>query len=104
MSQRDIDLALALLRRQLPHLRLPARIKSQGFPSHSRCLGQYRYLSDTLKLNERYLAPLDNAGALDLLDTLIHELLHKNSRWTRQVRDTLFRHPEIDAEAARLTR
>lgn len=92
------------MRLHLPHLRLPARIELRGFQARSRCLGQYRYLSDTLKLNERYLAQLDDAGALDLLDTLIHEALHKNSTWSKQLRDTVLRHPDIHREAARLTR
>lgn len=103
MSRHDIDLALELIRSRLPHLRIPARVRPHGFSARSRCLGQYRYVSDTLKLNERYLAALDDAGALDLLDTLLHEVLHKNSPLTKQLRDTWKPHPDIHCEAARLT-
>ena len=104
MSSRDIDLALALIDQRLPHLRQPRRVDRRGFPAAHRCLGQFRLLSDTLKLNARYLAPLDEAAAVDLLDTLLHELLHKHSGLLRQLRDTVRRHPDVCDEAARLTR
>jgi len=104
MSSRDIDLALALIDERLPHLRQPRRVDRCGFPAAHRCLGQFRLLSDTLKLNARYLAPLDDSVALDLLDTLLHELLHKHSGLLRQLRDTFRRHPDVCDEAARLTR
>ncbi|MCK7491230.1 MAG: hypothetical protein MZW92_05565 [Comamonadaceae bacterium] len=50
--------------------------------------------------SRRWTIPL----ALDLLDTLLHELLHKHSGLLRQLRDTFRRHPDVCDEAARLTR
>ena len=65
--------------------------------------GQYNRLTDTLCLNARYLGPLDDAEARDLLDTVIHELLHANSALWKQLRDTFLRHPDIYSDAKRRT-
>jgi hypothetical protein len=102
MSRRDIDLALRLIAERLPHLRQPRRLNPYAFSAGRRVLGQYRLLTDSLRLNARYLEDLDEMQALDLLDTLLHELLHKNSGLLRQVRDTFRPHPEIWCEAGRL--
>lgn len=104
MSRRDVDVALRLIAQRLPHLRHPRRIDLESLPAHSRVLGQYRLLTDTMRVNARYLAPLDDTQALDLLDTLLHELLHKHASLWRQVHDTFRPHPDIWAEAARLCR
>lgn len=95
MSRRDIDLALQLIADRLPHLRQPRRLDPCAFAAGRRVLGQYRLLTDSLRLNACYLDDLDDLQALDLLDTLLHELLHKNSRLLRQVRDTFRPHPDI---------
>jgi hypothetical protein len=58
-------------------------------------LGQYRWHSDTLRLNPRYLARLSDDDALDLLDTMVHELLHKASPLWKQLRDSFRPHPDI---------
>ncbi len=100
--QRDIDIAIELiLRTQTDLARFPKRLKANRFRAHSRRLGQYNRITDTLHLNERYLHELDDHGARDLLDTLIHELLHANSSLIKQVRDTFFHHQDIYAEAHR---
>ncbi len=99
MSRRDIDLALQLIADRLPHLRQPRRLDPCAFPARRRVLGQYRLLTDSLRLNACYLDDLDDLQALDLLDTLLHELLHKNSRLLRQVRDTFRPHPDIWQQA-----
>ena len=104
MSLRDIELAMATIAARLPHLSPPRRIDAVRIGEASCTLGQYRWLSDTLCLNGRYLAKLDQARALELLDTLIHELLHRHSPPWRQLRDTFRRHPDVYAEAARLAR
>jgi hypothetical protein len=54
-----------------------------------------------MHLNARYLHELDDHAAHDLLDTIIHELLHANSSLWKQLRDTFFSHPDIYAEAHR---
>lgn len=102
MSQRDIELALRLIGERLPHLRQPRRLDPHAFGARRRVLGQYRLLGDCLRLNARYLEELDELAALELLDTLLHELLHKNSRLVRLVRDTFRAHPDIGCEAGRL--
>lgn len=102
MSRRDIDLALRLIADRLPYLRQPRRLDPRAFTAGRRVLGQYRLLTDSLRLNARYLDELDELQALDLLDTLLHELLHKNSRLSRQLRDTFRPHPEIWLESSRL--
>ena len=102
MSLRDIELAIVTVAAGLPHLAPPRRICVARIDSASRTLGQYRWLSDTLRLNRRYLAELDGPRTLELLDTVIHELLHRHSTPLRQLRDTLRPHPDIYAEAARL--
>jgi hypothetical protein len=104
MSARDIELARRLIAERLPHLRQPTRVCTRKIKPHARHLGQYRWLSDTMRLHPRYLAPLDDVRALELLDTVVHEILHKNSSLPKQLRDTFLPHPDVYAEAARLTR
>ena len=100
----DIDLALALVQRTQSDLtRIPRRLKADRFREHSCRLGQYNRLTDTMHLNARYLRELDDHAARDLLDTVIHELLHANSPLVKQLRDTFFPHPDIYAEAHRRT-
>lgn len=100
----DIDLALELVQRTQTDLpRIPRRLKPDRFRAHSCRLGQYNRLTDTMHLNERYLCELDDHAARDLLDTVIHELLHANSSFLKQLRDTFFSHPDIYAEAHRRT-
>jgi hypothetical protein len=100
----DIDLALQLVRRTQTDLtRMPRRLKADRFRAHSCRLGQYNRFTDTMHLNERYLSELDDHAARDLLDTVIHELLHANSSLLKQIRDTFFPHPDIYAEAQRRT-
>jgi hypothetical protein len=98
----DIDLAIELvLRTQTDLKRIPKRLHPSRFRAHSRRLGQYNRFTDTMHLNERYLGELDDRAAHDLLDTVIHELLHANSSLLKQLRDTFFHHPDIYAEAHR---
>jgi hypothetical protein len=100
----DIDLALELVQRTQTDLRrIPRRLRADRFRAHSCRLGQYNRLTDTMHLNERYLCELDDHAAHDLLDTVIHELLHANSSLLKQLRDTFFPHPDIYAEAHRRT-
>jgi hypothetical protein len=100
----DIDLALELVQRTQTDLtRIPRRLKADRFRAHSCRLGQYNRITDTMHLNERYLCELDDHAARDLLDTVIHELLHANSSLLKQIRDTFFPHPDIYAEAHRRT-
>lgn len=103
MSRRDIDLALALIREQVPELGIPRRLCTRRLKARGRVVGQYRWLSDTLRLHPRYLAPLSDAAALDLLDTVLHELLHKASPVWKQLRDSFHPHPDIWNEAQALT-
>ena len=95
MTQRDIDLALEIVRETLPHLGIPRRLCTRKLPASGRVLGQYRWHSDTLRLSPRYLARLSDDDALDLLDTLLHELLHKASPLWKQIRDSFRPHPDI---------
>lgn len=95
MSRRDIDLALRLIADRLPDLRQPRKLNPRAFAAGRKVLGQYRLLTDSLRLNARYLEHLDDMQALDLLDTLLHELLHRNSRLLRQIRDSFRPHPDI---------
>ena len=100
--RRDIDLAIELVRRtqtDLPHF--PKRLKLNRIHPQSTKLGQYNRLTDTMHLNARYLNELDDHLARDLLDTVIHELLHANSSLMKQLRDTFFHHPDVYAEAHR---
>lgn len=103
MTRRDIDLALDVVREHLPDLRIPRRLCTERLPTASRVLGQYRWHSDTLRLNPRYLNRLSDDDALDLLDTLLHELLHKASPVWQQVRDSFRPHPHIWQQAEALT-
>ena len=102
MTQRDIDLALEVVRESLPHLGIPRRLCTRRLSPAGRVLGQYRWHSDTLRLNPRYLARLSDDDALDLLDTLLHELLHKASPLWKQLRDSFRPHPDIWLKADRL--
>lgn len=100
----DIDCALQLLKRTQPDLKhFPNRLKPARFRVGSRVLGRYNSFTDTLQLNARYLGVLDDREARDLIDTLIHELLHANSSRLKQLRDTFLAHPDIQAEAKRRT-
>ena len=104
MTQLDIDLALDLVRESLPQLGIPRRMCTRKLSPAGRVFGQYRWHSDTLRLNPRYLARLSDDDALDLLDTMIHELLHKASPLWKQLRDSFRPHPEIWLKAEKLTR
>lgn len=98
----DIELALALATRRLPDLiHVPKRLRPARFRVGSRTLGRYNRFTDSLQLNARYLGVLDDEEAHELLDTVIHELLHANSSLLKQLRDTLLPHPDIYAEAKR---
>ncbi|MDD2987947.1 MAG: hypothetical protein PHI64_03215 [Zoogloea sp.] len=103
MTRRDIDLALEVVRAHLPELGIPKRLCTLRLPASGRVVGQYRWHSDTLRLNPRYLAPLSEADALDLLDTVLHELLHKASPLWKQLRDSFRHHPDIWRQAEALT-
>ncbi len=102
MARQDIVLGLEIVAQRLPYLRLPTRIHAQHYPCSSRVLGCFHWLTNTLLLNRRYLGELSEAQALDLLDTIIHEILHKNSSLLCQLKDSFCAHPDIYAEAARL--
>lgn len=93
---------MRLIAERLPNLQHPRRLDPCAFAAGGRTLGQYRLLTDSLCLNARYLDDLDDPEALDLLDTLLHELLHRNSSWLRLLRDSFRRHPDIWLEAGRL--
>jgi hypothetical protein len=54
-------------------------------------------------VHPRYLAHLSDDDALDLLDTLLHELLHKASPLWKQLRDSFRPHPDIWRKAGALT-
>ncbi len=103
MTQRDIDLALEVVQAHLPELGIPKRLCTVHLPVSGRVVGQYRWHSDTLRLNPRYLAHLSDADALDLLDTVLHELLHKASPLWKQLRDSFRPHPDIWRQAEALT-
>jgi len=99
----DIQLALELVRStQTDLVRFPKRLKVRRF-RRSAVVGFYNWLTDTLHLSERYLGKLDDEQAADLLDTVIHELLHVNTPLLKQMRDTFLPHPDIYTEAARRT-
>ena len=102
MTQRDIDTALDLVRETLPQLGIPKHLCTRKLSPAGRVFGQYRWHSDTLRLNPRYLAHLSD-DALDLLDTLLHELLHKASPLWKQLRDSFRPHPDIWRKAGALT-
>lgn len=106
MTRHDIDLALEVVQEHLPQLGIPKRLCTRKLSPAGRVFGQYRWHSDTLRLNPRYLAPLSDDDALDLLDTVLHELLHKASPLWKQLRDSFRPHPDIwmkaEALAARL--
>ena len=55
MSRRDIDLAMQLIAERLPGLGRPRRIDAAAFARHRRVLGQYRWVTDCIRLNARYL-------------------------------------------------
>ena len=97
----DIHLALELVRSTQTDLtRFPRRLKVRRF-RRAAVAGLYNCFTDTLHLSERYLVELDDEQAADLLDTVIHELLHANAPLLKQMRDTFLPHPDIYAEAAR---
>lgn len=103
MTRRDIDLALEVVQTHLPQLGIPKRLCTRRLTVSGRVVGQYRWHSDTLRLNPRYLAHLSDADALDLLDTVLHELLHKASPLWKQLRDSFRPHPDIWIQAEALT-
>lgn len=104
MTQRDIELALELIREALPQMGIPKHLCTRSLSPVGRVFGQYRWHSDTLRLNPRYLARLSDNDALDLLDTVLHELLHKASPLWKQIRDSFRPHPDIWFKADDLAR
>lgn len=106
MSQQDLAAIQTLIRTECPELtrRWPRRWQLTAYPAESRICGRYIALTRTLKLNARYDAePLSEALRRDLLDTVLHELLHAHQPWWRQLRDSFRKHPDVAMEAARLT-
>lgn len=106
MSRQDVATIQTLIRTECPQLtrRWPRRWQLGAYPAESRICGRYIALTRTLKLNARYDAdPLTEELRRDLLDTVLHELLHVHQPWWQQLRDSFRPHPEVAAEAARLT-
>lgn len=105
MSQQDLDTILALIRIECPSLtrRWPRHWQLDAYPATRRICGRYIALTRTVKLNVRYRAePLSEALRRDLLDTVLHELLHAHQPWWRQLRDSFRPHPDVEDEAQRL--
>jgi RHS repeat-associated protein len=99
LTQCDIDIAVKIIKETQKDLKFPKSIA----PSYrsDKYAGEYFYLTDTLKLNQNYLKKLTDKQAEDLLNTIVHELLHKKDPLWRQILDSFREHPDIEKETER---
>ncbi len=99
----DISGALRAVKSNYPDLKLPSRVEIK-FKKDDKWAGEYELLKDSMNLNERYLDDLSDSQAKDLLNTILEEVLHKDSSLLGQLYDTFIDyHPAISLEAERLT-
>lgn len=104
-SNHKIDLATHIVIETQQDLQFPENINSnwkgenyQGKPA----VGQYNPITDTLSLDGQYYSGKFSVDkAKDLLDTLIHEALHKRDPLSKQLLDRYRPHPEIWDETAK---
>ena len=96
LTQRDIDIAIKIIKETQRDLRFPGNVD----PTYNsdKYAGEYQYLKDTIKLNEKYQKELTDTQAADLLDTILHETLHANDPLLKQILDSLRDHPDIENE------
>ena len=101
LTQQDIDLAFELVRKELSDLRTPdgVRVADLWFNAVGRT-----DLLFGISVDDRYLADLNDTQALDLLDTIIHEVLHYNQDLLDLLTDTFFEHLDIYDRADELAR
>lgn len=99
LTQRDIDLAWMLLRETQRDLLFPDAVPLPTIPLNIDLHGQYDPLVDLIELSARYSLELNEAGARDLLGTLIHELLHRNDPIVATPENN-WNHDRIDKEEA----
>ena len=101
LTQFDIDTAERIVRETYKHLKFPSKIEA-SLPADGPYLGEYLWLIDKMTLNEKYLKDLDDAAADELLDTMLHEVVHANDSVLKQIRDGFRRHPDVDKRAEEL--
>jgi len=99
LTQRDIDVAVELIRRTQKGLRIPGSIDPSMKSNEN--VGEYQLIGDRIRLNQRYLEELTDQQAADLLDTLMHEILHANDPPWKLLLDSFRDHPDIENEAIR---
>lgn len=70
-----------------------------------RDIGENSNILRRLRLNKNYLNVLNVTNARDLLDTVIHEVIHYNDPWYKRWYDGTFnqKHPDVYADAKHLT-
>lgn len=72
LTQNDIDVARAIAKETQPDLRFPDNYATENLGEiAAKTLPQVETV-----LNSKYLLPLSNKEAADLLDTIIHEAVH----------------------------
>lgn len=106
-TQCDVDVAIDVCKRANPDRDYPADIQADLHdpPDEDGKYkdGLYIYIPliwEDISLNDMYLGPLDDAGARRLLTTLLHELIHANDPWYKNLND-LFDpdHPDVNSKA-----
>jgi RHS repeat-associated protein len=102
LTELDVAVAIEIVRRTQPDLRFPSRVIPYSFSGDY--VGEYRYFGDYIRLHEKYYKKkLCDTEAEELLDTIIHEVLHANDSPFKQSHDTYNPHPDIGKEAQRRT-
>ena len=102
LTQCDIDIAIKIIQETQKYLKFPKSIDTSY--RSDQYAGEYFRPTDTLRLNQNYLKKLTDKQAEDLLNTIVHELLHKKDSLWKQILDSFRDHPDIKEEAERRVR
>jgi RHS repeat-associated protein len=78
LTQRDIDLAYILIKQTQTDLKFPDAQPMTATLTTPGSAGEYDPVVRSIFLNERFLGTLTRGEQFELLDTIIHELLHFN--------------------------
>lgn len=106
MSWQDVVVARALIAEKVPSLAVPLSSIAMDIPYDPKASRNIvgRTLPWKLRLSRKYEGALSDAVAVDLLNTLIHESIHKRSNLFKAVWDFLHPlHPDVYKRADELT-
>ncbi|MBI3606112.1 MAG: RHS repeat-associated core domain-containing protein, partial [Nitrospirae bacterium] len=97
----DIEIALQLLRQNLPNMNVPNQI---AVTEMNNGLGGYTSPLGNIYLNSKYLDKLNDLTAQDLLRDLTHEVIHSDQSFWERMKDWFDpSHPDVYKQAAEIS-